>query len=514
MTKIKYVLRLHLVGKVSSRRKLAQAAGCGKSAVSDCLSRAAAAGLTTWDAVEKLTEEELEQRLYPTASRAPARKATRPVPDWTTVREELARRDHQVTLALLWQEYKAQHPEGYQYSQFTDLYRRFEKKLSVVLRQSHRGGEKSFVDFCDGISLIDEATGEIIRTQLFVGALGASSYTFALATLSQELPVWLDCHVRMYEYFGGVTALTIPDNLRSGVSRPDRYEAEINPSYRELATHYDTCVIPARVRKPRDKAKVEAAVLVAQRWILAVLRHRMFHHLEDLNVAIAQLLPKLNDRMMRHVRQSRRELYERLDRPALKPLPSQHYEYAEWKQVSVNIDYHVSFEDHYYSVPYTLVGETLWCRATQRTIELLRKGERITSHPRSFVKYRYSTHPEHRPASHRAHLEWTPSRLIDWGKSVGPHTASVIEHVIRSKPHPEQGYRSALGILRLSNKAGAQRLERACERALAIGSPAYNTIRNMLAQRMESAPLPQAPEAVDAGAHLGAVNVRGRRYYH
>jgi transposase len=514
MTKIKYVLRLHLVGGVNSRRKLAQAAGCGKSAVSDCLSRAMAAGLTTWDAVETLTEEELERRLYPAASRSPVRTAARPVPDWSRVREELARRDHQVTLALLWQEYKAQHPDGYQYSQFTDLYRRFEKKLSVVLRQSHRGGEKSFVDFCDGLSLVDEATGEIIRTQLFVGALGASSYTFALATASQELPVWLDCHVRMYEYFGGVTALTIPDNLRSGVSTPDRYEAEINPSYRELATHYGTCVIPARVRKPRDKAKVEAAVLVAQRWILAVLRHRVFHHLEDLNAAIAQLLVKLNERMMRHVRQSRRELYERLDRPTLKPLPARRYEYAEWKQVSVNIDYHVSFEDHYYSVPYTLVGETLWCRATQRTVELLHKGERVTSHLRSFVKYHYSTHPEHRPASHRAHLEWTPSRLIDWGRSVGPHTASVIEHVIRSKPHPEQGYRSALGILRLSNKAGAPRLERACERALAIGAPAYSTIKTMLAQRMESAPLPEASAAVDTGAHLGAVNVRGRRYYH
>lgn len=513
MKKIKDVLRLHLVGGVTSRRQLARSVGCGKSAVSDCLHRAAAAGLSAWDVVAGLNEEELERRLYPAAHLAPPRQAMRPLPDWSKVREELARRDHQVTLALLWQEYKAEHPDGYQYSQFTDLYRRFEKKLSVVLRQSHRGGEKVFVDFCDGLSLVDEDTGELIRTELFVGALGASSYTFALATLSQELPVWLDCHVRMYEFYAGVSALTIPDNLLSGVTHPDRYEAEVNPSYRELAAHYGTCVIPARVRKPRDKAKVEAAVLVAQRWILAALRHRVFHHLEDLNAAIAQLLVKLNDRVMRHVRQSRRQLYERLDRPALKGLPARPYEYAEWKQVGVNIDYHVSFEDHFYSAPYTLVGETLWCRVTQRTVELIHKGERITSHPRSFVKYAYSTHPEHRPASHRAHLEWTPSRLIDWGKSIGPHTGAVIEHVMRSKPHPEQGYRSALGILRLSNKAGKDRLERACERALAIGSPVYRTIKTMLKQRMEAAPLPEQPTA-DSAAHLGAANVRGRRYYH
>ncbi len=217
---------------------------------------------------------------------------------------------------------RAEHPDGYQYSQFAELYRRFEKKLSVVLRQSHRGGEKVFVDFCDGISLIDAYTGEIIPTQLFVGALGASSYTFAIATLSQELPVWLDCHVQMYEFVGGVSALTVCDNLRSGVKHPDRYEAELNESYRELATHYGTCIIPTRVRKPRDKGKVESAVLVAQRWILAVLRHRIFYHIDELNAAIAELLARLNDRVMRHVRQSRRQLYERLDRPALKPLPA------------------------------------------------------------------------------------------------------------------------------------------------------------------------------------------------
>jgi len=515
MRKIKEILRFHLLAGVTSYRRIARAVGCGKTAVAECLQRASAAGLTSWEAVERLDEDALEQQLYPAAAKPATRPESRPLPDWAWVREELARRDHKVTLMLLWTEYKAEHPDGYQYSQFAELYRRFEKKLSVVLRQHHRPGEKTFVDFCDGIALTNPVTGERVPTQLFVAALGASSYTFAWATLSQSLPEWLDCHVRMYGFYQGVSALTIPDNLLSGVSKPDRYEAEVNASYRDLAEHYGTCVIPARVRKPRDKGKVEAAVLVAQRWILAVLRHRTFYSLAELNAAVAQLLVKLNEREMRHVKESRRSLYERLERRALKPLPPTPYEYADWKQVKVNIDYHVSFDDHLYSAPYTLIGETLWCRASHATVELLHKGKRVASHPRSFVKYAYSTTPEHRPASHRAHLEWTPSRLINWGATIGPHTAALVEHVIRSKPHPEQGYRSALGILRLANKHGNDRLERACDKAFQIHSASYKTVKTMLAQRMESAPLRGEHDAAAGECdRLGAANVRGRSYYH
>jgi transposase len=514
MQKIKDILRLHLAGGVRSRRQLARMVGCGKTAAAECLRRAAIAGLSHWAAVEELSEEELEGKLYPKVSAATApRRATRALPDWVQIRTELARRDHHVTLALLWQEYKAEHPDGYQYSQFAELYRRFEKKLSVVPRQTHHGGEKIFVDFCDGIKLIDVDSGELVKTQLFVGALGASSYTFATATLSQELPVWLDCHVLMYEYYGGVSALTICDNLRSGVTRPDRYEAQVNATYRDFATHYGTCVFPTRIKKPRDKGKVEAAVLVAQRWILAALRHRQFYHLDELNAAISELLTGLNNRLMRHVKQSRRELYERLDVPALKPLPSRRYEYAEHKQVRANIDYHIEFDERYYSVPYTLVGETLWCRATWRTVELFHKGKRITSHVRSRDKYGYSTHPEHRPASHRAHLQWTPSRLIDWGKQIGPHTAAVVEHVLRSKPHPEQGYRSALGLLRLSSRYGVPRLERACERSIAIGSACYRTVKTILIRHMDSAELPEQGQPTHSAAALGSSNVRGGGYY-
>lgn len=516
MRKIKDILRLHLLGGVTSCRRIARAVGCGKTAVSQCLNRAAQAGLLSWEAVEGLEEEALEQRLYPRAKTGEAGRGRRerPEPDWARIREELGRRDHKVTLMLLWTEYKAEHPDGYQYSQFVQRYRRFERKLSVVLRQHHRPGEKVFVDFCDGIALHDPATGAAVPTQLFVSALGASSYTFAYATLGQSLPAWLDCHVRMYAFYQGVSALTIPDNLRAPVHKADRYEAELNPSYRELAEHYGTCVIPARVRRPRDKAKAEVAVLVAQRWILAALRHRRFDSLAELNAAIAELLDKLNDRLMRHVNASRRTLYERLERAALKPLPPRPYEYADWKQVKVNIDYHVDFEGHFYSVPYTLVGQRLWCRASQRTVELFHKGKRVASHPRSPLKYACTTLPEHRPASHRAHLEWTPSRLIDWARSIGTHTAHLVEHVLASKPHPEQGYRSALGILRLSRRHDPARLERACAKALRIRAPSYKTVKTLLAQRMESVPLRESSAPSEEGAPLGAANVRGPGYYH
>lgn len=515
MRHIKSVLRLFHLGGIQSRRQLARAVGVSKTAVAECLQRAGAAGLCTWAAIEALDETQLEERLYASVA-APTVSRRRVVPDWARVRAELARRDHQVTLALLWQEYKAAHPDGYQYAQFTALYRAYEKKLSVVLRQPHRAGERCFVDFCDGIALTDPLTGARVPTQLFVAALGASSYTFAQATPSQTLPEWLDCHVKMYAFYGGVSAITTPDNLPAGIKRADRYEAEVNESYAELARHYGTCVIPARVRRPRDKGKVEAAVLVAQRWILAALRHRTFYHVNELNVAIGELLVKLNARVMRHVKASRRELYERLDRPALKALPATPYEYAQWKQARLNIDYHLVFDDHYYSAPYTLTGETLWVRATHTTIELIYKGKRIAAHPRSFTKYAYTTEPAHRPASHRAHLDWTPSRLIDWGQTIGPSTAALIEYVITHKPHPEQGYRSALGILRLSKKFGNARLERAADKALAIQSPSYKTVKTMLARRMEEAPVTEtrASATTREAKALGRTNVRGRDYYH
>lgn len=516
MRKIRDILRLHFLGGVRSSRQIGRAVGCGKTAVLDLLRRAPVLGLNTWADVEALDDERLEQRFYPglAAVRGPGSSVQ---PDWSKIHEEMGRRDHQVTLALLWTEYKAESPDGYQYSRFAELYRQWAKQLSVVMRQHHRPGEKSFVDYCDGIAITDARTGELAPTQLFVGALGASSFTFAEATLSQALPDWLMSHVHMYEYFGGVTAITVPDNLRSGVKTADRYEAEINLSYRDLAEHYGTCIMPARVRKPRDKAKVEAAVLVAQRWILAVLRNRTFYSINELNFAIRELLEKLNSRVMRHVKQSRRDLFERLDRPALKPLPPARYEYSEWKKVRLNIDYHITYDNHFYSAPYVLTGAELWCRGSGATVEIFSKGKRVASHVRSFVKYDYTTDPAHRPASHREHAAWTPSRIIGWGKSMGAQTGALIEQVIAAKPHPEQGYRSALGIIRLADKFGKERLEKAAEKAIAIGSPSYRTVQTMLKRRMESVAV-QAVTSSPAGEEqlelLAQENVRGGGYYH
>jgi len=515
MRKIRDVLRFHFVGGVRSSRKIGRAVGCGKTTVLELLRRAPALGMNSWADVQALNDEALERLFYPEllSTRGPGANAQ---PDWRKIHEELSRRDHQVTLALLWSEYKAENPTGYQYSRFAELYRRWSLRLSVVMRQHHRPGEKSFVDYCDGLNIVNPQTGELIRTQLFVGALGASSYTFAEATLSQTVPDWLMSHVRMYEFFGGVTSITVPDNLRSGIKEADRYEAVINLSYRDLSEHYGTCIIPARVRKPRDKGKVEAAVLVAQRWILAVLRNRTFYSLKELNLAIAELLEKLNNRVMRHIKQSRRELFERLDRPALLPLPTARYEFAEWKKERLPIYYHVKVDDHFYSAHYTLTGEVLWSRASATTVEVFHRGNRVASHIRSFIKYDYTTDPAHRPASHDEHVKWTPARIIDWGKSIGPHTSTLIAQVIADKPHPEQGYRSALGIIRLADKFTKERLEKASEKALSIGSSSYKTVQSMLKRRMEAVTVPHAPATHNEQQLelLAKDNLRGSGYYH
>jgi transposase len=530
MRKIREILRFHFVGKVKSGRKIARAIGCGKTAVLEILHRTESIGIQSWDDVELLDDSALENKFYPNIvySRGPSQRAH---PDWMKVHEEMRRRDHQVTLMLLWTEYKSEHPDGYQYSRFAELYQNWLKKLSLVMRQNHKPGEKCFVDFCDGISITDPVSGVKTATQLFVGALGASSYTFAIATLGQETAIWMDCHIQMYKFFGGIPAITVPDNLKSGIKSPDRYEAEINLSYRDLAEHYGTCIIPARVRKPKDKAKAEAAVLVAQRWILAVLRNRTFYCLFELNQEIGKLLEKLNLRMMKHFKQSRRELFDRLDRPALKALPASHYEFAEWKKVRLNIDYHVSFDDHYYSAPFKLSGEILWCRATSQVMEIFFKGNRVASHVRNFQKFNSTTLPEHMPSSHRAYAEWTPSRILEWAKNIGNFTVLVVEKVISSKPHPEQGFRSSLGIIRLANEYGQLRLEKAAEKALLMGSPHYRTIKTMLKNRMETVPLQtgslilastsekKLPASENSQLQLqldlkASENIRGKNYYH
>jgi len=417
-----------------------------------------------------------------------------------------------VTLQLLWYEYKENHPEGYQYSQFCELYRRWASKLDLSLRQEHRAGEKLFVDYAgDTIPLINPQTGEITQAQLFIAVLGASNYTFVEGSHSQELSCWINSHIHAFEYFGGVTEILVSDNLKSGVSKACRYEPELNPTYHDMAQHYCTSIIPARPARPKDKAKAEAGVLMAQRWILAALRNRTFFSLEELNQAIREKLTLLNNRKFQKLDTSRAELFKAIEKPALKPLPAQPYEFARWKKATVNIDYHIEYERHCYSVPYQLVREQVELRITASIVEVLFKNKRVASHRRSYRKGGFTTDKAHRPKSHQKYLEWTPSRIIRWAGENGPHTRQLVTQIIESKPHPEQGYRSCLGIIRLAKKYSPQRLEAACRRALSIKAFSYKSVNSILKNKLDQQALPfEEPAPTKTVPHP---NIRGSGYY-
>jgi transposase len=518
MDKIRKILWLYFSMGMRGSRTIASAAACSKTSVNECLNRAHERGVVTWKQIDELDDAKLEELLGLVAIKAATAKA---LPDWRKIDEELRRRDHQVTLKLLWEEYRAEHADGYGYTQFWKFYTVWKNKQSLVMRQVHRAGEKTFVDFCDGLKLTNPYTGELTKTHLFVGALGASSFTYAYAVPSQSVPHFIECHQRMYEHFQGVSAITVPDNLKSAVTRPNRYEPQINGAYAEMAEHYGTAIIPARVRKPRDKGKVEAAVLVAERWILAVLRDRTFYSLQEMNEEIARLLDRLNNKIMRHRKQSRRQLWEMLDRPALKPLPVKRYELADWKMVRLNIDYHFTYDNHLYSAPSALAGEELQVRATMNTIEVIHKHNRVASHRRSYQPHRMTTVPEHMPSSHRRYAEWTPTRMIDWANEIAPVLGSYVNELLKRKRHPEQGFRSAMGLIGLAKKHGNDRLVKAVQRAVVLGLYSYMGVNTMLANRMESAPLPSIVGAcgADDAQHsrqidlLAAENIRGQSYY-
>jgi transposase len=419
-----------------------------------------------------------------------------------------------VTLQLLWQEYKQAHPDdGYQYTQFCEYYRRFRRQLDVVLRQDHRAGEKMFVDFSgDGIPITDPETGEVREAPLFVAVLGASSYTFAEALSSEGLRDWITGHVHAYEYFGGVPALTVPDNPKTAVLRPCRYEPAIHPTYAEMARHYSTAILPARPRKPRDKAKVESAVLLAQRWILAPLRNQTFFSPEESNEAIVERLDILNNHRFQKLDTTRAKLFEQLDKPALRPLPPTRYQFADWSTRRVNIDYHVEIEGHYYSAPHELIHKQLEARITTTTMELFFRNRRVASHPRSFRKGSHTTDPAHMPKAHRKYLEWTPSRILAWAAKTGPQTEKLAEAILSSRPHPEQGYRSCLGLLRLGKAYGKGRLENACGRALTAGACSYKSVASILKTGLDQQPLlvTTSPRNTAPKVHP---NLRGTAYF-
>lgn len=504
MRKLRKVLQLKHEG--FRHRDIARACRVSAGSVSRYLDRARAAGLK-WPLPEDLDDGTLEGRLFSCPAPVPG---PRPRPDPVHLHQELRRPG--VTLALLWQEYRAVHPTGYSYSQFCDIYRRWAKKLKPSMRQVHRAGEKTFLDYAgQHPHLVDPKSGEVIPVELFVGVLGASSYTYAEATLSQQLPDWVGAHARMLMFFGGSTEIWVPDNLKSGVTGACRYEPEVNRTYQEMATHYGAVVIPARVRRPKDKAKVESAVQVAERWILAVLRDRTFFTLVELNAAIRELRDDLNRRPLQKLGVSRRELFERLDRPALKALPTDRYEISVWKTCRVNIDYHVEVERNVYSVPYQLARESVEARLTTSMVEIFFKNKRVASHQRRLGRGGVSTQLAHMPRSHRAHAEWTPSRLIRWAEKAGPATGHLVAEILRRKRHPEQGYRSCLGIMRLGRRYGNDRLEAACARAARLGAFSYQNVKNILSAGLDRLPLEDDGTALPQA--LAHDNIRGATYY-
>lgn len=508
MRKMKEVIRLRQECRLSVR-EIARSCDIPRSTVDNYLKRLMLAKLD-WSAVTNLSETELEERLFPPASDKPP-LFNRPSPDFAWIQREL--RNHKnvnLTLAQLWQEYMAQHPDGFLYSRFCELYREWQKTQDYCFRHDHRGGEKIFVDYCNGLFLTHPQTGEQIPTHLFVATWGASNFTYAEAALSQNLSSWIKSHTRAFSYFDCVPQIVTGDNLKSGVTKSCRYEPEINRTYADMAEHYGVALIPARPRKPRDKAKVEAGVLVAQRWILAALRHRTFHSLSVMNTAIRELLEKLNDRQMRKLKKSRRQVFEDIDKPLAKPLPATPYEFAEWRKATVNIDYHIAVDHHYYSVPYRYLRETIDVRVTAALVEVLHKGVRIAAHPRSFEKHRHSTLVEHMPPDHRKYAEWNPARITDWAAKTGPSTVRFVEALIKAKAIPEQAYRACLGVFRLAKSYPVVRIEAACERALRYNACSFKSLRLILENSLDRQTDDASPASPSLSPHE---NIRGGGYY-
>lgn len=506
--KIKEILRLVHICSLSNR-EIAQSCDVARSTVSDYLIRAKAAGVNWPDAAD-LTETELEERLFPNEHLASS--VQRPPPDCDYIYDQLRRyRNVNLTLTQLWLEYKEKHSDGYQYTQFCAYYHRWRGRLDYCMRQEHRAGEKTFIDYSDGLAIVNHLTGELIPTQLFVAVWGASNYTYADATLSQTLPDWIGSHVRAFQYFGCLARMLVPDNLKSGVNKACFYEPELNPTYAEMAEHYGCAVLPARPYRPRDKAKAEVGVLIAQRWILAVLRQRTFYSLTELNAAIRECLERLNTRPMRRLGKSRRDLFETIDRPNALPLPPKAYEYAEWLKATVNIDYHIEIDHHYYSISFQLLRERLDVRLTATTVEAFHKGERVAAHVRSYVRGAHTTLREHMPPEHQQYAEWSPSRFIQWAGKIGVATAQLVEKIMAARTYPEQGYRACMGIIHLGQHYEPERVEAAAKRAIKYNTCSFKSVSAILAAGLDrQTDAGETPRQLTLPEHG---NIRGKGYY-
>ena len=506
MRKLRDILRMSLSGDCSIR-EISRSTKVSVGSIQKLLTKAQALGLT-WPLPEDLDDGQLARLFYPTADTS--RSSHLQIPDWPTVHQEL--KQPHMTKQLVWEEYTQQYPNrSLSYSRFCHRYKVWVSKRRRSMRQQHKAGEKCFVDYAGStVPVVSSSTGEIREAQIFVATLGASNYTYAEATWTQSLPDWLGSHVRMLDYFGGSTTLIIPDNLRSGVSKACRYDPDLNPSYQQWAEHYGVAVVPARPYKPKDKAKAENAVLVVQRWILARLRHHTFFSLVELNQCIRALLEDLNGRPFKQLPGCRRSAFEQLDKPALKPLPTHPYSYIAIKPVKVNIDYHVRYQNHDYSVPHQYVGEQLEIHAGDNLVEIYFRRQLIATHPRQHTPG-FTTNPAHMPKRHRAQQQWTPGRLKRWAQEIGPDTLVWVTAQLEGRQHPEQAYKVCLGLLNLNKQYPSKRVDAACRIANRSGLGRLKQVRAILKSNRD-----QLPEQLSLAAELPQdhENIRGPRNFH
>lgn len=506
MKKVKELLRLKWECQLSNR-VIGHAIHASPSTVSYYTRAFKASGLT-WPLEEKWDDQKLMAYLEPHCQQLKIQTQQKAPLNYTEIHQELKRTG--VTLQLLWEEYQKHFgKKAYSYSEYCRRYRAWVKQLKPTLRQSYKVGEKCFIDYAGPKIPIHLPNGEIKEAIIFVGVLAASNYTFAKAYFTRSLPDWCDAHVSMFEFFGGLPIMVIPDNEKAGIKKACYYEPELNAQYEALASHYQIAVLPTRPYHPKDKAKAELAVLLVERWMMARLRNQIFFSLVELNQAIAQLLILLNQKPFKKLLGSRTSHFEEYEKSALRPLPKEPYEYAEIKEATVGLDYHVEAKGHFYSVPYLLIKKQVQCRVSNHIVEIFYQGKRVASHPRSFLVGAHTTLPEHMPKGHWAHKHWTPERFLHWSQSIGNSTLKVAEWNIQNKSHPECAYRIHLGLLKLSKRYGTLKLEEACFYALSIGSPTYKSINSILQQQLMSLPLPEQTH-YQSKVHQ---NLRGPQYY-
>jgi len=501
MRKIREVLRLHHeIG--ANQREIASACNIACSTVSEYLRRADAAGVS-WPLPADSSDKELEDRLFARAEAPDGRKT----PDWRAVQRELTKKN--MTLQVVWEDYKKDNPGGYERSQFCHLFREWEGRGEVRMSQNHVAGERLWIDWAGQTApLTDPETGEIIRVPVFVSAFGVSQKLFAKAFPTQELQYWLAAHVDAFKFYGVLPLFGVPDNTKTGITSPDRYEPEFNPEYAEFARHYQLAVIPARVRKPRDKSKVENGVQRVEQRVLAKLEGRTFLSLDELNDEIAALVAELNARVMRGPEASRNQLFEEIDKPAARPLPGAHYEFATWKKAKVAPNHHVCFEAHHYSVHHTLIGRNVSIRSSSFSVQVFDGTKILATHIRNYKRYGYTTLPEHRPKSHREYEAWSPARLVRWGSKCGASVGRLVEAMLEAKLYPQHGYNSAFGLIKLGKKYGLKRLNAACARALAAGALSFKSVKAILEKGLDQAELKFEERTMPAHP-----NVRGAGYY-